>query len=218
LAGHYSDSSNPIPYDTFSLPTNEIPSVNLDSSLSPSAGPSDEVDTAMAKLEAVTKWQQSANDGTGASPSRRSTFTPFNDWTKLQEQILLNVNDERVDLPAPEENLAVRQRMQARMREKNYCAFFHLLDSCGYERIGKPCKYGHGPKLDKEEIVILKNHTRSLPCKVGSNCRNTECFFGHSCQGQPKCFYGSRCHLAKFHNVEPTVIRVWHPSKADRRT
>ena len=162
--------------------------------------------------EAIAKWQGEAN-GHGF---HRRLSNPQRNGVRSKEPVLLNIHDERVDPQPKEEDPESKEMVQARMAEKKYCTFFHLLDSCNSERMGKTCNFRHGPRLNEQELVILQNIARRLPCAVGSTCRDPVCVFGHSCQNQPGCRYGARCYLAKFHNVDKTAVRVWHPRRVYR--
>lgn len=207
------DTSPPSPLATTPPQSSErTPPTDHDGPLTPSDGALST--SAAARPDAINKWQELVNQFTGPSHSRQPTANPPKKNARSGNLILLNINDERVDPPPKEEDLDTRKKMKARMKENNYCAFFHLLGSCKFERAGNSCIYRHGPLLNEEELVLLKNYNRRLPCGIGSSCRNLNCIFGHTCQGQPGCSFSNRCYLAKFHGVDKTAVRVWHSSKA----
>ena len=162
------------------------------------------------RSEAINNWRDASNFA-GASAIPSPVANPSQNSAKLQSRIWLNINDERVDPPPEEENPDVKSQMQARMKEKKYCTFFHLFDSCSS---AETCKFRHEPMLDTEELVILRNTTKRLPCGFGSKCRVAACRYGHTCQYQPRCRYGSDCRLAKFHGVDKTRIRALTGSSA----
>lgn len=138
--------------------------------------------------------------------NRRST------WGSNQ-MVLLNINDERIDPPLLEEDYDTLESMKDRMEVKRFCSYYHLQGNCvSLNPTSKQvCNFRHGPKLNSQEIVVLRNYAKKLPCGRGSRCRQSECVFGHNCRDQPGCTKGARCSLYKFHDVDPTVVRVWQP-------
>lgn len=131
---------------------------------------------------------------------------------KQDKIVLLNINNERVD-PAPEpEDFETRESMLDRIEVRGFCRYYHLRGKCSIESSGEKCKFRHGPDLNKEELKILENHlAKSSPCHSGSHCRNNQCVYSHVCPLQPGCPRGVHCKLYKFHEIDPTAIRVWRP-------
>ena len=202
--------------DHFSRSSKEVPSTNVEGSSTPSEGLPPSLNTTISSSEAIAKWQEAANKDTEVSSFRRPHSRFLQTSGQSSGKVLLNIDDERVDPPLQKEDPETRRHMLVQMKEQNYCAFFHLLDACQPERSGRPCKYRHEPKLNNEELAVLRNKARGLPCGVGSICRNSLCPFGHSCSNQPGCTFGAKCRLAKFHKVDNTAVKVWRPSKTQQ--
>lgn len=131
---------------------------------------------------------------------------------KQDKIVLLNIKNERVD-PSPEpEDFETRESMLDRMEVRGFCKYYHLRGKCSIESSGEKCKFRHGPDLNKEELKILENDfKKSSPCHSGSHCRNNQCTYSHVCPDQPGCPRGVHCKLYKFHEIDPTAIRVWRP-------
>lgn len=169
--------------------------------------------------EALAKWQAASNASIPLPTRFPRPAKPQSTWGSNQT-VLLNINDERVDPPLLEEDYDASESMKDRMEVRRFCHFYHLMGNCVSLNPGfrQACKFRHGPKLNPEEIVVLRNNVKNLPCGRGSRCRQPDCVFGHICHDQPGCARGARCLLHKFHEVDPTVVRVWSgPSAVDRR-
>ena len=156
------------------------------------------------EYEKVEKWRETADKVAAAVQSEAS---PRRRLQVSRKPVLLNINDERVDQPLKNEKKRARQNVEAQMKEKKYCTYFHLLDSC---KSGEICEYRHGPRLNTDEQIVLENNVRKVPCYTGSRCLDPTCPFGHVCQMDEPCYYGDQCKLAMFHQVDRTAVRIWH--------
>ena len=167
--------------------------------------PTTSKEVAAERQKVVAKWQETANASTPLStPSRHPR--PRSSWNSTQN-VLLNINDQRLDQPLLPEDPSTSSSMKDGMEVKHYCHYHHLIGNC----VTPGCKFRHWPKLNPKEITVLRNHVRKLPCPRGSRCRQADCVFGHVCLDQPGCPRGARCLLFKFHEVDLTVVRVWQP-------
>lgn len=156
--------------------------------------------------EALAKWQAAANESIPL-PTRQSRSSQSS-WA-ADKSILLNVNNERVDPKPAEEDYDTSEDMKDLMEIQKFCAFHHLQKSCMAKKKGLTCKFRHEPELNTEQLVFLRNAFRRFPCTQGSNCRRSDCIYGHVCPSQPKCTKSARCPLYRFHHVDPTVVKIW---------
>ena len=161
--------------------------------------------------EALAKWQAASNASIPV-PTRNPRPTnprPRSTWGSNQT-VLLNINDERVDPPLLEEDYDTAEDMKDLMEVQRFCHFYHLTGNCALQNLGpkQECKFRHGPKLNLNETLVLRNYVKDMPCPRGSKCRIGDCMFGHTCHEQPGCTKGTRCPLYKFHKVDPTVVKV----------
>lgn len=175
--------------------------------------PSTSLDGATAK-EAVAKWQEAVGEIVEIPLHQRPLSRSPTKGPHAVKSVLLNVDDERVDPPPKVEDFEVRESMLNRVEERRFCSSYHLRGYCSSERTGIHCKHRHHPALNKQELDILENLARQLPCRIGSNCRKTDCTYGHVCQNQPGCTRGARCRLECFHKVDKTAVKVWRPWKS----
>ena len=162
--------------------------------------------------EAIAKWQASAGTSWPVlAPARASAKAPLG-WA-TEKNVLLNINDQRVDQELREVDYEISVSMLDRIEERRFCLFYHLHDSCITHLTGKPCNYRHEPRLNEEELRFLKRESQRRPCSFGSGCRRPDCIYGHVCPHQPGCGRGPNCALYKFHEVDKTIVRVWSPEK-----
>ena len=163
------------------------------------------MEVAEERQKVIAKWQETSK---AAKPLSTPTLQPRprSSWHSKQN-ILLNINDERLDPPFLPEDPSTASSMKANMDVKHYCHYHYLIGNCPTPG----CKFRHWPNLNPKEITVLRNHVRKLPCARGSRCRQADCVFGHVCLDQPNCTRGTRCLLYKFHEVDRTVVRMWQP-------
>ena len=162
--------------------------------------------------EAIAKWQDATNASIPLPARARPQAKVHSGWA-LERNVLLNINDERIDHELGEVDYETSESMLDRIEQKKFCAFYHLLDSCLSRPLDKPCNFRHGPRLNNDELRFLKTIYRKLPCNFGSRCRRRDCFHGHICANQPGCEKGPNCPLYRFHEVDKTAVRVWSPKK-----
>lgn len=162
--------------------------------------------------EALGKGQAASNASIPLQTRKHGPINPRSTWGSNQT-VLLNINDERVDPPLLEEDYDTSESMKDRMEVKRFCHFYHLLGTCASVNPSdrQVCRFRHGSELSPQETVVLRNYVKELACVRGSKCRQPDCIFGHTCHGQPECTKGARCLFYKFHEVDPTVVRVWQP-------
>jgi len=179
---------------------------------------------ATEETDAVAKWQAAAGGRIQRRPAARASNNSQSPpkgnqlhpsarqltWGPNKRDILLNINNERVDAKPEEADYEVKESMLDRTGERKFCHFYHLLGTCLNASSGKTCRYTHGPELSPAELVVLRSFVRKIPCEIGSKCRRIDCFYGHVCSNQPGCLK-ERCHLRKFHEIDPTAVQVWRP-------
>ena len=162
-------------------------------------------DVVEERQKAIAKWQETSK---AADPLSTPTHQPRSrsSWHSKQN-ILLNINDERLDPPFLPQAPSTPARMQANMDIKHDGPYPYLHGNC----VIPNCKYRHWPNLNPKEIAVLRNRVRRLPCARVSRCRQADCVFGHVCMDQPGCTRGTRCLFWKVHEVDRTVVRMWQP-------
>lgn len=164
--------------------------------------------------EAIAKWQATANASTPI-PARARPLAKVNSSWGTGNNVLLNINDERVDGDLGKVDSETSKSMRNRLETQHFCGPYHLngYRNCPGKSSTKPCKYRHGPKLSDNELRFLKKNFRRVACDYGSECRRPDCFHGHVCPYQPICKKGVECPLSRFHDVDKTIFRLWSPEK-----
>ena len=161
-------------------------------------------EVAEERQKVIAKWQETSKAADlSSTPSHHRSRSSWNS----KQNILLNINDERLDPPLLPEDPSTASNMKANIHVKYYCHYHYLIGNC----VMPGCKFRHWPNLNPKEITILRNHVRKLPCTRGSRCRQADCVFGHVCLDQPGCTRGTRCLFYKVHEVDRTVVRMWQP-------
>ena len=127
-----------------------------------------------------------------------------------EKNILLNINDERIDHELEEVASETSESMLDRITLQRFCTHYHLQKGCF---TGKACSFRHGPKLNKDELRFLKQYLRRVRCVSGSTCRRPDCLYGHVCANQPGCEKGPACAFYRFHEVDKIAVRIWSPER-----
>ncbi|KAL4913007.1 hypothetical protein BDW62DRAFT_214600 [Aspergillus aurantiobrunneus] len=126
--------------------------------------------------------------------------------TKPKLLVCVNGDGQRVDVLL---NISAKSAIQA-MKQRKLCNAFHILDECPWMK----CEHVHSNAiLSAQEMTDLLYISRSLPCPVGSACRDVTCLLGHRCPfGDTCCYRTLEGHPCKFdqalHAVDPTVCKV----------
>ena len=161
--------------------------------------------------EAIAKWQASAGPSWPVLAPARPPGKAPSGWG-MENIVLLNINNERVDQELGEIDYETSESMLDRIEERRFCLFYHLLGSSAHP-VGKPCNYRHEPRLNEQELRFLKRESRRRPCISGSKCRRPDCIYGHVCPDQPGCQRGPLCAFYGFHAIDKTAVKVWSPEK-----
>lgn len=159
----------------------------------------------------ATKGDESFARWPAAIPARAQP-RPSSGWA-TEGNVLLNINDERVDPELGEVDYETSESMLNRMQVQGFCAFYHLRNYCATTAVGGVCKYQHGARLNDDELLFLKQYLRRTPCSSGSQCRKPNCPYGHVCANEPGCQLGLACPLYRLHEIDKTAVRVWWPGK-----
>lgn len=153
--------------------------------------------------QALANWQAAANASIPLRARARPQAKLDSGWS-TERNVLVNINDERVDPELGEVDHETSESMLDRMEEQQFCVFYHLQNCCAT----MSCRFRHGPRLNNNELRFLKQNSRRLPCTFGSGCRKPDCLYGHVCADQPGCKMGPKCRLYRFHEVDKTAVRV----------
>lgn len=170
--------------------------------------------------EALARWQAAANASIPLPARVRPQTEIQSGWTADYENILLNINDERVDHELEEVDYETSESMLDRMETQRFCVFYHLQNHClTTAALGKPCNFRHGPRLNKDELRFLRQDFRRLRCDFGSQCRKPDCLYGHVCSSlKPGCEKDSTCVFFRLHEVDKTAVKVWSSSPENKRS
>lgn len=172
----------------------------------------DSTDETATPDKAIAKWQHAAKASVPFSTRvLPQTKTPYG-WA-TEKNLLLNINDERVDHELEEVDYETSKRMTSRIKEQGYCAFYHLHRSCLALPEAKACNFRHGPRLNDDETRFLRRYYQRMPCVYGSNCRKADCHLGHVCFNQPGCKKGKLCSLYRFHGVDKIAVKIYSPER-----
>lgn len=128
-------------------------------------------------------------------------------WDNAERIVLLNINNERVDPPAPNFNSIRFGKFMSRYEKKKLCHFHYLLGICN----SLNCPYTHHVELNPEELNMFRYCTRRLRCSSGLSCRELRCIYGHICPYETAgfCKKGRECAFRSVHNVNRTAVKVW---------
>lgn len=159
--------------------------------------------------EAIAKWQATA--GPPWPKPAPAPNAPLG-WA-TEKNVLLNINNERVDHELGEVDHGTSESMLDRIEVQRFCLFYHLQGSCAALSAGNPCNFRHGPRLNDDELRFLRRDSRRRPCNFGSTCLRADCMYGHVCLSQPGCEKGPTCPFYKFHKVDKTAVRVLSSEK-----
>ena len=205
-SGHLSSESKKsrFVFDPFSSATNGYSST---SSRSIGNGPSSSSSLSIINAHDSGLFQATA-DSHAAIPSRKLPYT----WSPNQNIVLLNINDERVDSYLGKVDAEAAARLSERNEKHKLCNDFHLRDKCWVTN----CPYSHEPRLDPQELVVLRYKGRWLVCEKGSACRVVDCWYGHMCTAK-HCTRPVSCRFKDVHDVEKTAVKVWRKQKYRER-
>ena len=159
--------------------------------------------------EAIVKWQATAGP---PWPKPAPAPNALLGWA-AEKNVLLNINNERVDHELGEVDHETSESMLDRMEVQRFCLFYHLQGSCAALSAGNPCNFRHGPRLNDDELRFLRRDSRRRPCNFGPTCLRADCLYGHVCPSQPGCERGPTCPFYKFHEVDKTAVRVLSSEK-----
>lgn len=125
-------------------------------------------------------------------------------WSPNQKIVLLNVNNERIDSYLGPIDADASARVAERFEQQKLCNDFHLRGRCWTSG----CTYGHEPRLDPKELVVLRYKARYLVCEKGSACRIPDCWHGHMCSGR-SCTRPAFCRFKDVHHIDKIAVTVW---------
>ncbi|KAL8708998.1 MAG: hypothetical protein Q9220_006207 [cf. Caloplaca sp. 1 TL-2023] len=136
---------------------------------------------------------------TVATPKNDEASTALSPKTAVQPEgkIAHNSKGQRVDRP-----IKVSQTTVQSIKGKRWCNNHYLLGYCGFDY----CSYEHDVQLTEHQKNALRTLTRQLPCSVGLECDDPDCYFGHRCPGNP-CTWGSSCRYPlEMHHVDIKIV------------
>jgi hypothetical protein len=125
-------------------------------------------------------------------------------------QIFVNARMQRVDatlskIPKGAQTSFDRKKAAWKARGKSGpCNQHLLLNNCSFGV--ETCGFFHEP-LSNSEMLIQKTILRGQACKLGSNCRKPDCFYGHQCVCT-SAICGFRTELGDMHDIDMTGIHV----------
>ena len=131
---------------------------------------------------------------------------PIN-WDVTKVQVLLNINDHRVDKPLAACDPRTEASMKLRAGDQMFCNWHYLRCGC----YNKACNNRHGPILNEDELRVLAIWARRLRCNQLGRCRDPHCFYGHICPNLPNCANGRLCEFERTHNEIPSFVKIYRP-------
>ena len=109
------------------------------------------------------------------------------------------------------DNLTIFDTMEVkRIQKMKMCNTHFLRTDCAF---GDECSHTHAYKPTKNELEILRQVARSIPCKYGTECDDPKCIYGHRCphsqEGIKTCKFGANCRFdVDMHGLDTKVVRT----------
>ncbi|KAF2834704.1 hypothetical protein M501DRAFT_917682, partial [Patellaria atrata CBS 101060] len=115
-----------------------------------------------------------------------------------RKYLVLNMYDERLDLALQKPDRTAMDSLRARVKKQKVCNDYHVLGKCDNDRY---CTYSHAPKLTAGELLSLKQMARFRCCDKWSDCRDIDCYYGHTCPNDD-CRYDDICYFRDLHSMD----------------
>ena len=158
----------------------------------------------------LSNWAHHATDIPGQAAEHCPWFANHDrtkGWEPTRSQILLNIDNHRVDKPLAASDPQTQAAMTVRAGNNKFCYWHYLRGECHDES----CRYRHGPPLNQEELRVLTIWARSLRCEKLGQCRDSLCFYGHICPNIPNCERGKACPFKQTHDEDASIVNVYRP-------
>lgn len=96
------------------------------------------------------------------------------------------------------------RNMVKQVKALKMCNVHFLRGDCPYET----CSHDHFYKPSKNELATLRYIARMAPCRMGSECDDAKCIYGHRCPAGNPCAFGDTCRFPdEMHNMDLTVVK-----------
>lgn len=91
-----------------------------------------------------------------------------------------------------------------RVKTLKMCNVHFLRGDCGF---GGDCTHSHTYKPSAGELATLRYVVRLSPCRMGADCDDPKCMYGHHCPAGNPCFLGENCRFPEEqHNIDTRVV------------
>ena len=91
-----------------------------------------------------------------------------------------------------------------RIKKLKLCNVHYLRGDCYYDN----CTHDHDYKPTKAELHTLRCIARMVPCRMGGECDDVKCIYGHRCLAGSPCVFGDKCKFSEdMHNVDTRVVK-----------
>lgn len=92
-----------------------------------------------------------------------------------------------------------------RVKAMKMCNQHYLRGDCGY---GYDCTHDHEYKPTASELATLRYIARMAPCRMGTDCDDPKCIYGHRCPAGNPCAFGDSCRFPEeMHNLDTVVVK-----------
>ncbi|KAH7346028.1 hypothetical protein BKA66DRAFT_433485 [Pyrenochaeta sp. MPI-SDFR-AT-0127] len=134
-------------------------------------------------------------------PTERSNISSHLPLNTVAGFLPLNKNAQRIDTYIRAPTSEEWRIYNARFHRKKPCNSYHLQRVC----TTFDCPYDH-TELEPETRHVLEYVLKCNPCPRKSDCRESDCFYGHVCQKDGCTGQMKGCRMkADLHNVDPKV-------------
>lgn len=114
--------------------------------------------------------------------------------------IARNRHGERIDSELKYDRFDVK-----RVKAIKMCNVHFLRGECEY---ATSCTHSHSYKPSKSELATLKYVVRLAPCRMGHDCDDPKCMYGHHCPSGDPCSMGENCRFSdEKHNIDMRAVR-----------
>ncbi|KAF2176084.1 hypothetical protein K469DRAFT_723371 [Zopfia rhizophila CBS 207.26] len=158
--------------------------------------------TPAAQITPAVKYAAAAANA-AVTPKGSQTIpgAPSRPAVALNRTIARNSASQRVDTPIQCSTGDIKA-----MKAKKLCNEFHILGTCKFALMGRPCTHSHGKRVSGHELEALRYVARLSRCPQGLACKDVNCICGHRCLKDP-CRQGRLCFFPpEMHGVDIKIV------------
>ena len=133
-------------------------------------------------------------------PAVAASSSPTSQSTQSSLTIPRNRRGQRVDPEVRYDKYDIK-----RVKALKLCNVHYLRGDCGY---GSDCTHAHDYKPSTGELACVRYIARLAPCRMGTECEDPKCIYGHRCPAGTPCSFGDSCRFPdEMHNIDLVVVR-----------